>query len=264
MKASVLVSVFRKVGYLCYIVFSLLISSCFFQEEASVYVLLYHSFFGNPEYSTDLSIGGLKEQMDELVEQGFSFVSFQDLKWGRISGSRNILVTIDDGNRSCYDAYYQVFKPMGIKPVLALYTSPVGRKDFALTREKVRELAEEGCTIASHSVYHTPLTERLYRYDRSLFHREIYDSKAELETLSGSTVEVFMYPYGTWSESAAREVKKAGYTCAFILERGSIKSPLRNNEDLYRLNRYMYNNNWKEILEDIERDIEKRSRREKL
>ena len=56
---------------------------------------------------------------------------------GRITGTKNVLVTIDDGNRSVYEAFQKVFKPNGIRPLLAIYPNIIDKKKYALTWDQL-------------------------------------------------------------------------------------------------------------------------------
>jgi hypothetical protein len=90
------------------------------ENSGSVRILAYHSFLGDRnKYS--FSLEELEKQCRNLIADGYSFVSFDDIRMGSVRGSRNILVTIDDGHRSVSEAYWKVLAPLKIKPLLAIY-----------------------------------------------------------------------------------------------------------------------------------------------
>ncbi|MCU0845775.1 MAG: hypothetical protein MUC76_12715 [Spirochaetes bacterium] len=89
-------------------------------HEASVHVIIYHTFLGKERVSTDFSVDELRNHIEQLKGQGYRFVTLAAMERGAVSGTRNVLVCIDDGNKSVYRAYREVLGPMGIKPLLAI------------------------------------------------------------------------------------------------------------------------------------------------
>ncbi|HOD16721.1 MAG TPA: hypothetical protein PKI31_18525, partial [Spirochaetota bacterium] len=89
--------------------------------RASVSVLCYHTFLDKKKMDPYcFTVGELSSHIAQLKKQGFRFVSIGDVVSGRITGTNNVLVTIDDGNRSVYEAFQKVFKPNGIRPLLGI------------------------------------------------------------------------------------------------------------------------------------------------
>jgi peptidoglycan/xylan/chitin deacetylase (PgdA/CDA1 family) len=217
-------------------------------EKQMFFALVYHSFLGKKQYATDISIDKLKCQIESLKKNGFKFVSFRDIIGGRISGNKNILVTIDDGNESVYRAYKDVFKPLHIKPLLAIYPSVIGLRKHHLTWEELEELSSDGCDIASHGYHHYYLRQKLYNNFRESFMREIYTSRDVLEKRLKKKIVAFVYSHGVISDIAKKTIREAGYSCAFSIKCGPILYPLSMNSDPYELPRCMLSdNNWKEI-----------------
>ena len=77
-------------------------------------------------------------QMKRLKAEGFTFVSFDDVVNNRLHGTKNVLVTVDDGNHTMYRAWKEVFRPMGIRPVIGIYPAIINRKEYAMTWDQVR------------------------------------------------------------------------------------------------------------------------------
>lgn len=210
-----------------------------------VFVLCYHSFHGNGRFEYDVSLKDLGSQMDELAGRGFRFVTYADLLEGKITGAKNVLIVVDDGNQSVYQAYREVFEPRGIRPVLGIYPNVIGKKSYALTWDQLTELSRAGCDIAGHGYYHLLLSRKLYEEDGQAFIREIRLSKQTLEERLGVKVASFVYPSGASSEAAKRLLKETGYECAFTIRWGRVLAPLGSNQDPYELPRYMVTSgNW--------------------
>lgn len=220
------------------LVFSLFLLTSGRGESRGVQVLCYHGFQTNKNRFSFL-LNEVKSQLEFLQRRGFRFVTFSEIRSGNISGKMNLLVTVDDGNRSVYDAYFRLFKPMKIKPLLAIYPAITGREKYALTWEQLKRLSREGCEIAAHGYSHRYLNSRLYHRERDIFKREIFYSKELLERKLGKSVEIFVYPYGVKSPEAVKALKSAGYRYAFTVENGTMSLSSAGGDSLYMLPRYM-------------------------
>lgn len=217
-------------------------------------MLGYHSFLGGKRSKYDFSLNEMKRHIAYFKSRGFQFVSFQDIVKGDISGNKNILITIDDGNRSVYRLYRNVLKPAGIRPLLAVYTAPIGRERFALTWRQLMELSRDGCEIASHGYYHLKMSRRLYRKKRKNFLQEIYRPKSELEKHLGKQIRVFVFPYGHYIRSSFAHLNEAGYWYAFNTLDGAVFTELGQNKNRFELARYMIDRgHWKQSFRKIVR-----------
>jgi peptidoglycan/xylan/chitin deacetylase (PgdA/CDA1 family) len=222
-----------------FLIFIFLISpSLIWGNQPAVVALSYHAFLEKKDpYSCSLS--SLEDHLDRLSRAGFTFVSMEDIRGGRISGSKNILITVDDGNRSVYKAYHEVFKPRHIKPLLAIYPGIIGKKKYVLTWKELRELTREGCTVAAHGYFHLKIAHRLYKRDKWSFAREVYTSRRVLEKKLGVSVDVFVYPFGLYDGTTLTHITKAGYKYGFTINSGRIYLPLDSYGKPLELPRYM-------------------------
>jgi peptidoglycan/xylan/chitin deacetylase (PgdA/CDA1 family) len=220
-------------------------------NNGNVFALCYHSFRGKDKIPTDASINELKIQLDHLKKNGYRFISFSQIEQGLVTGHKNILITIDDGNRSIIEANEKVFKPMGIKPLLGIYPNLIGKKDYALNWEELKKLSAEGFDIASHGYYHLPLNDKLFNTDKKAFTNEIYKSKRMLHEKLGRNIDIFIYPNGVRNDSAKKMLKEAGYKYAFTIIWGQVELPLSSNADPFELHRYMVSRNFNEISSAI-------------
>ncbi len=210
-----------------------LFSSAVPSYSAQVYILCYHSFLEKKDPYT-FSAEQFKEQMVRLKNAGFNFVTFDDVLKNRISGNNNVLISIDDGNHTVYPVYHSILKPMGIKPMLAIYPAIIGRVNYAMTWDQVKELADDGCYIASHGYHHMFLSEKYFKEEPASFRKEIYLSKKILEEKLNRKIEVMVYPFGVKSPIAISELKKAGYKYGMTIEPHGTQLPVRNNFQICR------------------------------
>ncbi len=208
--------------------------------RAELYVVCYHSFLGRTSVPYDFSIEELKAHLTYFKQRGFTFVSYRDLLSGNITGKKNILVTIDDGNHSVYKAYHEVFKPMGIKPLLSIYPNIIGKKEYAMNWLQLKNLASDGCDIAAHGYFHLKLNKQLYQEKRSDFLQEINKSKKILEEKLGISITSFVYPFGLAIEESEKALRDAGYTTGFTIVSKPVRLPLSANGNPYKLPRFMF------------------------
>jgi len=195
-------------------------------SAASVNVLCYHTFMGKPKIPTDFSIAELQEQVKQFKDNGFKFVSFSDMINNKITGTKNILITIDDGYQSAYEAYKTVLKPQGIAPLFAIYPGVISHKKISMKWEQVKELANEpGVTIAAHGYYHLYVNEKLYKKSPKEFEDEIFKVKKVLEEKTGKKINTYCYPFGLYSPVTIEYLQKAGYQYAFTIKPGSNTTP---------------------------------------
>ncbi|PKL19338.1 MAG: hypothetical protein CVV49_01275 [Spirochaetae bacterium HGW-Spirochaetae-5] len=199
----------------------------------NVYILCYHAFLDKKDpYS--ITVDQFRDQLNKLKNSGFTFVAFEDVINDKVTGNKNILISIDDGNHSVYQTYYSVLKPMGIRPILGIYPAIIGRVKYAMNWDQVKQLSDEGCYIASHGYHHMFLSQKYYNEDPVSFKKEIYLSKKILEEKLNRKIETMLYPFGVNSEIALSELKNAGYKYGMTIDQGVTPLPVRDNFQIHR------------------------------
>ena len=226
----------RKVYFL--MIFTALIFST--MGEGKIFVLAFHTFLGKEKIDLDIDTNQFRQELEKLKNQGFKFVTIEDIKQNKISGDKNILITIDDGHKTVVKAYNEVLKPMNIKPILAIYPNIIGKSKSFMTWNEINGLVKEGVYIASHGYNHLKVNEKLYLKDKNIFEDEIIKSKKILEEKIGKKIDTFIYPYGVRSEITKEYLKKNGYKMAFTINWGVLKAPLEKENDMFELPRYMF------------------------
>ena len=189
--------------------------------EGKVVILDYHTFLGTGVSNIDYSEKELAEDLDTMTAMGYKFVSLDDAVSGRIEGKANIVITIDDGNHSIYEAFKDVFEPRGIKPYLFVYPAIVlGHVRYALTPERLQALAQAGCGIGAHGYHHDPVTDKAWARDPKDFMAEISRPGPALAKILGAAPTMFAYPFGVYSPRAQEALAAAGYSWAFAADDG--------------------------------------------
>ena len=209
-------------------------------HESNLLVLLYH----------DVSEDQFRKHL-HFLDKHFDFMSLDQLIHSlsnrEFPSDLTAVITFDDGDQSFYNEAFTVIEETEI-PVTNYVTSGVvdnefrrrigGRRIFVsersepesetmsfrqrrkgigtvvspgLTSEQLREIGgHSSITIGSHSCTHPVLVETSDSKCRS----EIFDSKKVLESLLGSEIRHFAYPYGIFSERELGIVQEAGYISA--------------------------------------------------
>ena len=123
-------------------------------------------------------------------------------------------ITVDDGGESYYSTVADRLERRGWRGHCFVTTDFIGGRGF-LSRSQIRELAERGHVIGSHSASHPA------RFNRLPFHRiaaEWGRSRAALEDILGQRVDVASVPGGSYSSVVARAACDAGIRVVFTSE----------------------------------------------
>ena len=219
------------------------------------FVLCWHSFLGKKSLNTDFSLDELAAQLDALKALGYNFIDLDDALFGRIEGSRNLVVTIDDGHRTILSAYEKVFASRGIKPALLVYPAVIGASPYFLKDADLKSLVEAGCVTGSHGFYHLYVTEKLYKSDRAAFEKEIFKAKTSVEALTGLPSYIYAYPFGAFDQITKDEVARAGYEFALAVKPGFVYADSRLN-DRYELPRtVVLRDGWNQLVAFLARNV---------
>jgi peptidoglycan/xylan/chitin deacetylase (PgdA/CDA1 family) len=137
-------------------------------------------------------------------------------------------ITFDDGLTAFYDNAYPLLKERGIKSTVFPVAALVGKtgswdvmgQTCHMTAAMLREIADDGHEVGSHSLTHANL---VWLDDRGLI-RELSDSKAMLEDITGAAVKSLSFPFGSWDRRVWDAAKSVGYEYATAY-RGHRRAP---------------------------------------
>ena len=209
-------------------------------EEAGAIVLCYHIVETPHDPRMEISREAFAQQMDYLEMTGYTVIPLRDL-YDFVMGAkqslpkRAVVVTIDDGWRSTYTQVFPEMKKRHFPFTVFIYPKIVGQTAYAMTWKQIREMADAGVDVQSHSYSHPFLTRRRHESldDRAYaewLDRELTQSKKILEKETGKTVSFLAYPYGDFDHHLKAAVASAGYSAALTCEFGKVvrgSDPLR-------------------------------------
>lgn len=138
------------------------------------------------------------------------------------AAAHSVLITFDDGSRSCHSTALPILKSFGFTATVFLVSEQLGGRagwdrneahagDDLLTLKEIQELIQSGWSAGAHSMTHARLTG----LTREESEREIRESKLRLEVALSIPIRSFAYPYGVFSSEHAQIVRQAGYEIGF-------------------------------------------------
>ena len=201
-------------------------------------ILSYHSI-SNENCPLSLNLTEFEKQLFFFKKNKFEAVHFDEIK--NLS-SKKFIITFDDGYKDLIINALPLLKKYNFKATCFIVSDLIGKKnvwDELNSNIKDKELMnlsdihfwlKNGMCIGSHSKNHKKLT-LLNEKDKI---DEIINSKDELETLTGESVNSFCYPYGLYNENIVNVVKKK-YDSAFTTNRSRYDTVRHNKYKLPRI-----------------------------
>ncbi len=133
-----------------------------------------------------------------------------------------IMLTFDDTDVDQWNVARTELAKHGFKGVYFIMTVSLGKPHY-MSREQVKELADQGNIIGSHTWDH----HNVKKYGGSDWATQIDKPTKELEQITGKRIRYFAYPFGLWNKAAIQELKKRGFVAAFqLIEKRDDQDPL--------------------------------------
>jgi len=207
----------------------LIFSSTLTAQQPVATILSYHIVGTRTGVAADelryaVSCDAFEAQLDYLQQAGYRVVSLGDLvdfiEGGRSSlPDRAVVITVDDGWLDSYTAIFPELRRRGMPFTLFIYPAVVGNAPAYVTWPQVREMADAGVDIESHTYTHASLALRDHPgvvradYDQFLLH-ELLDSKREIEQQIRRPVRFLAYPYSNYDAEVEKTAIRYGYEAA--------------------------------------------------
>jgi peptidoglycan/xylan/chitin deacetylase (PgdA/CDA1 family) len=201
---------------------------------AAPLVLCYHAV--SPDWPADLSVTpeDLRSQLEHLVRRGYRGVTFAQVATGN-NASKAVAVTFDDGYRSVYDLAFPILEDLGLPGTVFVPAAHVGQSHpmswpgierwvgtpyegelDCMSWDQLRELADHGWEVGSHTLSHPRLPE----LDDATLQRELTESREICADQMGKPCGTLAYPYGADDERVRVATRDAGYEAAAVLRLG--------------------------------------------
>ncbi len=207
-------------------------------------ILMYHRVtrgeVAGSRHKIYVTVEQLRAQLKSLKRRGFESVTFADLVAGK-RVRRPVMLTFDDGYQDNYENLLPLLEEFDYRAVIYALADPAlgqnlwdipGGEPAAPLMSEAQLLAchrSGRIEIGSHGLSHAHLPQ----LTEQALQRELVDSKTYLESLLGTEVLSFAYPYGDCSSRECRAVADAGY----LFGVATVSGPLHPAEDFYRIRR---------------------------
>jgi peptidoglycan/xylan/chitin deacetylase (PgdA/CDA1 family) len=197
-------------------------------------VLCYHAVSSTWPAELSVTPDALTAQTAELASRGYVGARFSEAVSGKTRHERVVVFTFDDNYRSVLELAKPILDRHGFPGTLYVPSDWPGQQQamrwagidrwlgtehepemLSLRWQELRELAEAGWEIGSHTCSHPRLPE----LDDAALERELSTSKQAIERELGRPCASLAYPYGAVDARVRRATGRAGYECAATIPR---------------------------------------------
>jgi peptidoglycan/xylan/chitin deacetylase (PgdA/CDA1 family) len=204
-------------------------------------VLTYHDVTDDPDVTTEqVSPSVLRAQLSAAAHMGMQFVPLPELGERLLRGDPVdglAAITFDDALVGVHRNALGILSELGLPATVFVVADRLGVRepdwypgsDRVMTAGELREIADGGLDIQSHTATHADLPT----LDAHVLDRELAGARASLSELLGKEVEYLAYPFGNYDPDVCEATRQAGYLAAFTFRNGRVTPDL----DPYRLPR---------------------------
>jgi peptidoglycan/xylan/chitin deacetylase (PgdA/CDA1 family) len=157
-----------------------------------------------------------KQQLKMLADSGYHTILpdqlYNYLTHGTPLPNKPIMLTFDDTDLGQYTVGYPEMKKYSFKGVFFIMTVSLNRPNY-MSKEQVKELNDAGNVIGSHTWDH----HNVKKYQGNDWEIQIDKPTKQLESITGTPIRYFAYPFGLWNKQAIPELKKRNFMAAFQL-----------------------------------------------
>jgi len=183
-------------------------------------ILMYHYIRPMPgptdPVGRDLTVtpAHFAQQLAYLASHGYHTITLKELSMARAHRyalpPHPVVLTFDDGYEDFYTTAWPLLRSRHFEATVFVITALIGHRGY-LTWDQIRQLDRTGMVeIGSHTVNHldlTVLSPAAARY-------QLVQSRRELASRLGHSVDSFSYPGGRFNSRVVELVREAGYRSA--------------------------------------------------
>ncbi len=183
-------------------------------------------------------VAEFKSQMKMLADSGYNTILpdqlYNYLAYGAKLPEKPIMLTFDDTKLDQWTVAIPELKKYGFKGVFFIMTVSLGRPNY-LSRDQVKQMSDAGHVIGSHTYDH----QNVKKYQGEDWVTQIEKPTKTLQEVTGKDIKYFAYPFGLWNKEAIPELKKRGFSSAFILA-----EKRDENDPLFTIRRIIASGYW--------------------
>ncbi len=211
-------------------------------SKKEVPVLCYHRIrnfkHGGGLKDYEVTPAAFAEQMQALADSGYTTILpgqlYNYLTYAESIPEKPVMITFDDTHMEQFTIGTTELNKHGFKGVYFLMTISIGRPRY-MSREQIKQLADEGHEIAGHTWDH----QRVTVYNDTDWDKQFTEANKKIEIISGKPVEYFAYPFGLWNKEAILKLKHRGVKLSFQLS-----AKRDSTEPLYSIRRMLVPGTW--------------------
>jgi len=183
-------------------------------------------------------IATFQEHIKSLSDSGYHSILpdqlYDWLAYGKPLPPKPIMISFDDSHADQYNIALPELNKYNFKGVFFIMTVSLGRPGY-MNREQVKQLADEGHVIGSHTWNH----KNVKIYTEEDWPVQIDKPVKQLETIIGRPINYFAYPFGLWNKEAILKIKQYGFKAAFQLS-----AHRDENDPLFSIRRIIVPGEW--------------------
>jgi peptidoglycan/xylan/chitin deacetylase (PgdA/CDA1 family) len=183
-------------------------------------------------------VAAFRDQMKLLADSGYHAILPGQLHEYLITGkalpNKPMLITFDDTRLDQFTAALPELNKYGFKAAFFIMTVALGKPGY-MSKEQVKQLADEGHTIGSHTYDHKNV--KTYTVDDWV--EQVQKPSKQLQTITGKPVEYFAYPFGLWNKEAIAKLKDHDFKAVFQLSANRDE-----NDPLFSVRRIIVPGSW--------------------
>ena len=183
-------------------------------------------------------VATFREQMKLLADSGYHTILpgqlYDYLTTGKELPAKPVMITFDDTRLDQYTISLPELNKYGYKGVYFIMTVSLGKPGY-MSRDQVKQLADEGNTIGSHTYDHKNV--KTYTVDDWV--EQVQKPSKQLQTITGRPVEYFAFPFGLWNKDAIAKLKDHEFKAVFQLS-----AHRDENDPLYSIRRIIVPGSW--------------------
>lgn len=170
-------------------------------------ILYYHKINDTIEGIEELHVspGEFEKQMELLKKNNYTVITFDQLK--DVQNIDNpVIITLDDGYEDNYTYAYPILKKYNFKATIFVTSDFIDKPSF-LTTGQIKEM-NGLINFQGHTVTHPSDPKPFVSLKNEEVEWEMSESKKFIESITGTKIDVFAYPVGSYDQRIINLTKK--------------------------------------------------------
>ncbi|HUF62877.1 MAG TPA: polysaccharide deacetylase family protein [Verrucomicrobiales bacterium] len=188
------------------------------RNTAKAVILLYQRFSSAPQRASNtvMPAAEFRRQMEHLYNESIpvvplaAYARWRNEKENIPPGA--VILTFEDGYRDVYEHAFPILKEFNYPFTVFVYSSFVDGGGRSLSRAQLEEMGRAGMELGSGGFRHRRFDQLDSDAAEESLREELEGSRRDLTGRFGRDVPYFAYPYGLFTNRAAKMGLEAGYT----------------------------------------------------